>query len=365
MRENSLIQFSSGRYYQGCGVLTKLGEEASLLGKTALLVVDDTVWEKTKKKVCDSLEKAGVRWVRYVFSGGCTPSHYHAAQTLGQKENCELVVGLGGGRAVDTAKIAADLMGVRCIAVPTNLATCASTAWLSVHYNEDGSMIGNYWTRYSVFCTLVDLEIAGLDCPVRYTAAGILDAMSKYPEITYNLIIGGRFQKNAFSEAAALMARQMFEELLEHGENCLQKIQKGIIDSEVEDCAAMAVSIAGITSVMACGGKQAAVCHSLYAWVCQRYPEIAKEYVHGEIVAASMIYQLVLDGESQEQIERLSTFIHNLKAPSCMRELGISCNKNEIEDMLSTLFNALNINDEMERTHMRQNVSYLVDGKAD
>ena len=46
MRENALIQFSSGRYYQGRGVLQKIGEESALLGHKALIVVDDTVWKK-------------------------------------------------------------------------------------------------------------------------------------------------------------------------------------------------------------------------------------------------------------------------------------------------------------------------------
>lgn len=174
MRENALIQFSSGRYYQGRGVLQKIGEESALLGHKALIVVDDTVWKKTEERVRESLQSASVEFVRYAFSGGCTEKNYTESSQIGQAEGCTLVIGMGGGRAIDTAKIAADLMGVRCITVPTSLATCASTAWLSVHYREDGSRIGNYWTRYSAFCTLVDLDVAALDCPQRYTAAGYI-----------------------------------------------------------------------------------------------------------------------------------------------------------------------------------------------
>ena len=115
MRENALIQFSSGRYYQGRGVLQKIGEESALLGHKALIVVDDTVWKKTEERVRESLRSASVEFVRYAFSGGCTEKNYTEASQIGQAEGCTLVIGMGGGRAIDTAKIAADLMGVRCI----------------------------------------------------------------------------------------------------------------------------------------------------------------------------------------------------------------------------------------------------------
>ena len=96
MRENALIQFSSGRYYQGRGVLQKIGEESALLGHKALIVVDDTVWKKTEERVRESLRSASVEFVRYAFSGGCTEKNYTEASQIGQAEGCTLVIGMGG-----------------------------------------------------------------------------------------------------------------------------------------------------------------------------------------------------------------------------------------------------------------------------
>ena len=67
MRETALIQFSPGRYYQGRGILQKIGEESALLGHKALIVVDDTVWKKTEERVRESLRSASVEFVRYAF----------------------------------------------------------------------------------------------------------------------------------------------------------------------------------------------------------------------------------------------------------------------------------------------------------
>ena len=71
MHNGELIQFSSSRYYQGRGVLQKLGQEALLLGKRALIISDDQVWKKLEKYVVQPLQDSGIAWTRYPFAGLC------------------------------------------------------------------------------------------------------------------------------------------------------------------------------------------------------------------------------------------------------------------------------------------------------
>ena len=74
MRGGSLIQLCAGRYFQGSGVLSRLGEEARLLGGRALVVADAAVWPKVGEAVSASLAGAGAAYTYHPFSGHCRPS---------------------------------------------------------------------------------------------------------------------------------------------------------------------------------------------------------------------------------------------------------------------------------------------------
>ncbi|MBQ9197392.1 MAG: iron-containing alcohol dehydrogenase [Clostridia bacterium] len=355
MRNGELIQFSSPRYYQGRGVLEKLGQEAWLLGRRALIVADDTVWEKANKFLLPPLKEKGITWFRYPFSGICAESNYARAAQAGRGEGCDLVIGCGGGRALDTAKIASDLMEVRCITVPSSAATCAATAWLSVHYREDGSMIGNYWVKFSPFATFSDLRLLVDQCPMRFHIAGMIDAMAKFPEIVYNIGKGNVYVRNAFSDTAAVVARHLFDELLSLGPRMLKRPS----EEEWERMLALNLQITGLTLALACGGKQAAVSHQLYAYVCDRYPAVARHRLHGEIVGASLLYQLRLDGE-EEAARALKSFLISAGAPLCMTDLGLPAGQESLQDMLNYLMEKLPVESDGEEKALRRHAGLLI-----
>lgn len=106
--------FNATKIVFGAGELEKSGEEAAKIGKKAIIV---TGRNSTKKsgvldRVIASLKKAGVESVVY---NGVTPNpksrEVGEAAALANKEKCDLVIGLGGGSAMDAAKGVAVVAG--------------------------------------------------------------------------------------------------------------------------------------------------------------------------------------------------------------------------------------------------------------
>ncbi len=91
----------------GWGVLENCGRESGQLGKKALIITGKSSTKKTGilDKVIKLLKDSGVESVVY---SSITPNpktdEVDEAANLGRKENCDFVIGLGGGSAMDAAK---------------------------------------------------------------------------------------------------------------------------------------------------------------------------------------------------------------------------------------------------------------------
>ena len=272
MRNGNLIQLCSGRYYQGSGVLSHLGGDAVLLGRRALVVADAAVWPKVEARVLRSLEQSGVDTKVWLFSGHCCPGNVRSAAQAGQAYGAEL----------------------------------------AVEYTDDGAFVGNNWTRYPPFAVIAELDFIVRDCPARLYAAGIVDAMAKYPEISYNIQFSNQWEKNLFSQSAQLLSENTYRLLLEHGCETIEQLRAGKITPTLEDCVCAALQVTGVISAMACGGKQAAVSHTLYSYFCCVHPELAAGFLHGELVGSTLVYQLAVNGapkETPEEADRIFAFL--------------------------------------------------------
>ncbi|MEG0944615.1 MAG: iron-containing alcohol dehydrogenase [Angelakisella sp.] len=364
MNDSSALQLSSGRYIQGHGALASLPEEILPMGTKVLILTDKVVYPKVQQQVESGFAKAGITFQIFLFNGYCSPTNYDGGAVAGQKMGAEVVVGMGGGRIMDAAKIVADKLGVRAITVPTSAATCAATALLAVHYSDEGAFWGNYWPKYPPAVTIADLDIIVNDCPTRYNAAGIIDAMAKLPEISYNISYSEQWKKNILSHLSSSIAQKTFDLFLENGKEVVSKMEQGIADDQVEDVVAAALSVTGLVSCLAAGGKQAAISHCLYSYFCNMTPELAERFLHGELVGASLPYQVIVNSEDYHQAAVLADFIRSLGAPTCLDDLGFAPTEEQMDGLYEFLYSRMPVSDKVEQHRLRKYADILLHGVA-
>ncbi len=97
----------------------------------------------------------------------------------------EVVIGIGGGKTLDTAKITAFNIGARIVTVPTIASTDSPTSSIGVIYTADGVYDRVVRCGRNPDVVLIDSAVI-VQAPVRFLAAGIGDAFqlgSKHVQI--------------------------------------------------------------------------------------------------------------------------------------------------------------------------------------
>lgn len=126
----------------------------------------------------EAFERAGAKHLQ--FTGHC--SERHVAQLAHAcNDDRQVVIGVGGGALLDTAKALARRLALPFVAIPTIAATCAAWTPLSVWYNDAGQALQFEIFDDANFLVLVEPRII-LQAPDDYLLAGIGDTLAKWYE---------------------------------------------------------------------------------------------------------------------------------------------------------------------------------------
>lgn len=152
-----LQQYLPVKVIFGAGSISKLGEVTREYGKKALLVTrpwdgkEKAHFEKAKKV----LEEAGIEVIVYdKVVPNPTTTTINEASIIAKKENVDVVVGVGGGSSIDTAKavaVGATHEGVAWDYVYTETKTADKNKTLPIIAVTTTSGTGSHVTKYSVF----------------------------------------------------------------------------------------------------------------------------------------------------------------------------------------------------------------------
>lgn len=315
------------KYVQGEDELLNLGYFVKTFGKSALLIAHPEDVCRVKSQLIQTAETYQITFVTGDFCGECSREEVARLKRLAAENECTCTIGLGGGKAIDTAKCVAE--GKNLIVVPTIAATDAPTSHSAVLYTAEGAFDDYAYFSQSPSVVLVDTKIIA-QAPVRFLVSGMGDALSTYYEARANvrsnsavnagLPCGVREEacgKARGTKAAFALAELCYQTLLEEGWKAKLSCEKHIVSESLEQIVETNILLSGLG--FESGGLAAA--HAIHDGLT--ILEGTHQYYHGEKVAFGTLAQLLLENAPMEEIEEVMNFCLSVGLPICLADIGV------------------------------------------
>mgnify|MGYP000032991577 CR=1 FL=1 len=310
-------------YTVGPEAYQKIGEYCRPFGKKAVVIGGEKAMKASREKLLLALEKTDMVITAFLLYGQeCT---YEAARQLEEREEvqeADMIFAVGGGKAIDTAKLVSIALKKPYFSFPTIASNCAAASALSIVYHEDGSFCAFVHFLEAARHVFIDTAIIAR-APKEYLWAGIGDTCAKYYEVS----VSARGEKlEHFRALGVNMSRMCMETLVEHGAQALKDNQEGISSYELEQAALAIIITTGWVSMLVArdhsmdynGGGA----HAFFYSLCS-IPGFDEEHLHGVVVGFGVLLLLLIDGR-EEECREMIRFNKTVGLPVSLKEIGVT-----------------------------------------
>lgn len=306
------------RYVQGRNVLKEAGVLLGALGKRVLVLWDGQVKGVVGETLLASLSDAGLGVEDVAFAGDSTKAEAARVAQLVRTSGADVVMGVGGGKTLDTAKAAAAAAGVKIVTCPTVASNDSPTSSYTVWYDEQGNCMGFESWGVNPDLVLVDTQVIA-QAPVRTFVAGMGDALATWLEAEACFKARGpNLAGGTATQAALALARLCYDILMECGIDAKRAVEKKIVTPAVEKVVEANVLLSGL-------GFESGGCATAHmvANCLPSYPE-CHGLMHGHEVGFGLITQLCLDDELPvERRNRIVDFEIAVGLPVTFADIGL------------------------------------------
>lgn len=312
----NLIASFPGKYIQGTGAIRLLEELVDQYGSKAMILVSPSARKQLPQEFISS--SYADRFCIEPFGGECCEDELGrlAERILNEKAN--VMVGMGGGKVIDTAKIAADRAGMPVIIVPTIASTDSPCSGCAVTYTPEGVFEKVHYQRSNPSVVLVDMDIL-VRAPVRFLVAGMGDALATWFEARSCAATLSVNECGGHSTLAGQqLARLCYDVLLQHGLQAKMDNEAGIVTPALNHIAEANILLSGIG--FESGGLAAAhAIHNGFTALAETHA-----YYHGEKVAFGVLTGLHLTGSSDHELDEVYGFCRAVGLPVTLSDIGVS-----------------------------------------
>ncbi len=317
---DSLISLSiaPAQVVRGVGALEQMGATIARLGSRPLLVGGDRTLEVVQARLNPVLKAQKLTIAQASYGADCSEKALLSLKQAAVAHQADLIIGVGGGKALDAAKLLAFRCKLPIVTIPTSAATCAAWTALSNIYSEQGAFLYDVSLSRCPDLLILDYDLIAT-APPRTLVAGIGDAIAKW----YEASVSSGHSEKTFLIAAVQQARVLRDILFQKSAIALQQPGSEPWREVVDASVLMAGVIGGIGGAQ-CRTVAAHAVHNGLTHLLESHGTL-----HGEKVAFGILVQLRLEEMIQgNQLaatarQQLLKFYREMGLPQTLADLGL------------------------------------------
>jgi glycerol dehydrogenase-like iron-containing ADH family enzyme len=313
------LAIAPAQLIKGQGLLPTAIAEIAALGQRPLMIGGERSLAVMAQAWLPGLKKAGLAMATGLYGADCSDRANAELQQLAQHHAADLILAVGGGKAMDTAKRVAHELALPIVTIPTSGATCAAWTALSNVYSEAGAFEYDIALRRCPDLLVLDYDLIAT-APRRTLVAGIGDAIAKWYEAS---VSSGQSERTLLINAVQ-QARVLRDILLQKSVTALAQ-PGSLVWCDVVDAT---VLMAGVTGGIGGAQCRTVAAHAVHNGLTQL--PASHDMLHGEKVAYGILVQLRLEemlqgsGLAAAARQQLLQFYGAIGLPQTLADLGLA-----------------------------------------
>lgn len=304
-------------YTIGADAYNAIPEICLDFGKTAVIIGG----EKSRKAAEGSIREAAKGLTilgSFQYGDDCTFENAEALTKIPEVAEADMIFAVGGGRAVDTAKITAEMLDKPVFTFPTLASNCAPVTAVCAVYHPDHSFNQVWYRKRPPYHSFINTDVI-IHGPRDYFWAGIGDALSKQYEVLFSA--AGDKERDFSHSLGVQIAGNCSDELLRYGEAALHDFDAKTITDAFERVVQLIICQTGVASNCLSSDYNSSLGHAIY----NGHTEIPhdKKYLHGAVVVYGILVLLTMDHQLAAR-DALYQFCVHTALPHKLADIGES-----------------------------------------
>ena len=304
---------------KGEGILQQAGVAIARWGKHPLIVGGKHSVAVTKETLKAIAKEQSLELETAFYTPDCSESSLKQLNKKFKAHKADFVIGVGGGKALDTAKLLGHQRNCPVVTIPTSGATCAAWTALSNIYTDAGAFQYDVSLNHCPELLILDYSLIK-QAPQRTLVAGIGDAIAKW----YEASVSSGHSTDTLTIAAVQQARVLRDILFQKSAQAIADVES----SEWQEVVDASVLLAGVIGGLGGANCRTVAAHAVHNGLTNL--PAAHNILHGEKVAYGILVQLRLEemclGSQLASAARqqLLQFYEAIGLPKNLADLGLN-----------------------------------------